>query len=81
MRPACAEKLGLFLRQNICDKPCWMAGTCGNMPCDVFRQDLNGGVYSTTARSTPIWTEDQDFFGSGVATWTARTRDDVFGRR
>ena len=21
----------------------------------------------------PIWTEDQDFFGSGVATWTTRT--------
>jgi predicted nucleic acid-binding protein len=21
----------------------------------------------------PVWTEDQDFFGSGVATWTTRT--------
>jgi hypothetical protein len=21
----------------------------------------------------PIWTEDQDFFGSGVATWTTNT--------
>ncbi len=21
----------------------------------------------------PIWTEDQDFFGSGVATWTTAT--------
>ena len=21
----------------------------------------------------PVWTEDQDFFGSGVATWTTNT--------
>ncbi|MBL1265661.1 PIN domain-containing protein [Candidatus Methylomicrobium oryzae] len=25
------------------------------------------------ALDCPIWTEDQDFFGSGVATWTTRT--------
>jgi predicted nucleic acid-binding protein len=25
------------------------------------------------ALDCPIWTEDQDFFGSGVATWTTNT--------
>jgi predicted nucleic acid-binding protein len=25
------------------------------------------------ALNCPVWTEDQDFFGSGVATWTTDT--------
>lgn len=25
------------------------------------------------ALDCPVWTEDQDFFGSGVATWTTNT--------
>lgn len=25
------------------------------------------------ALNAPVWTEDQDFFGSGVATWTSNT--------
>jgi hypothetical protein len=29
---------------------------------------LKGETWGTPA---PIWTEDQDFFGSGVATWTS----------
>ena len=28
---------------------------------------------SALALDCPIWTEDQDFFGSGVATWTTNT--------
>jgi predicted nucleic acid-binding protein len=28
-------------------------------------------VASALLLSAPIWTEDQDFFGTGIATWTS----------
>lgn len=33
------------------------------------------------AVDAPIWTEDQDFFGSGVATWTTATVEIYLSRR
>lgn len=33
------------------------------------------------AVDAPIWTEDQDFFGSGVATWTTATVELYLARR
>ena len=33
------------------------------------------------AVDAPIWTEDQDFFGSGVAIWTTATVELYLARR
>ncbi len=32
------------------------------------------------ATGAPVWTEDADFFGSGVATWATRTVEIYLGR-
>jgi predicted nucleic acid-binding protein len=38
-------------------------------------------VACALAADCPIWTEDADFFGSGVATWTTATNDLFFDER
>jgi predicted nucleic acid-binding protein len=39
-----------------------------------IRDDRDWPVLATAlALDCPVWTEDQDFFGSGVATWTTNT--------
>ena len=45
----------------------------------LFRRDLNDWpiLASALALNCPIWTEDLDFFGCGVATWTS-DRVDIF---
>ena len=55
-----------------------MAGDAG--PCDGCCPDdraRDPEDWPTLAAALllecPIWTEDQDFFGSGVATWTTAT--------
>jgi hypothetical protein len=42
---------------------------------------MAGGTGSVTSLplDCPIWTEDQDFFGSGVATWTTGTVEVYLG--
>ncbi len=41
----------------------------------IAYRDVNDWPIVATALSLncPVWTEDQDFFGSGVATWNTRT--------
>ena len=44
-------------------------------PERISSRDLNDWPLVATSMllDCPIWTEDQDFFGSGVATWTTAT--------
>lgn len=39
----------------------------------LFRRDPDDWPVVATALllNAPIWTEDKDFFGSGIATWTS----------
>jgi predicted nucleic acid-binding protein len=41
----------------------------------IGTRDVNdwSGVAAAMVLDCPIWTEDQDFLGSGVATWTTAT--------
>lgn len=41
----------------------------------ISKRDVNDWPIVATALliDAPIWTEDQDFFGSGIATWTSNT--------
>jgi predicted nucleic acid-binding protein len=42
------------------------------------RRDESDWPYVALALGYPIWTEDQDFFGSGVATWTTDRRVEIY---
>jgi len=37
-------------------------------------------VASALALESPIWTEDEDFFGCGIAIWTSTSIDIFFGQ-
>ena len=40
---------------------------------------LDANILIRAVLNLPIWTEDQDFFGSGIATWTT-DRVDIYLR-
>jgi len=42
------------------------------------RDDDNWPVLAASlALACPIWTEDQDFFGTGASVWTTRSNGDI----
>ncbi|MDP2788025.1 MAG: PIN domain-containing protein [Pseudomonadota bacterium] len=46
----------------------------------IGRRDKNDwpAVAAALLLDCPIWTEDADFFGSGIATWTSQTVEIYF---
>lgn len=60
---SCLEEVREYL-PSLCAKRCW---------------EIAPVVALALALEAPVWTEDSDFFGSGVATWTTETVEIYLG--
>mgnify|MGYP001618389433 FL=1 len=74
------EVLDMLLRHIQCIEDEWLDGHASLAQTRMGRRDPDDWPVLAAALSLacPIWTQDTDFFGTGVATWSTEHIEDFF---